>query len=609
MEKHNSHKKPPALLMTALLTGCGKTDTKKIKSIYNTRDEWSERYTTPEYHENREIIGDYDKNFAAKCSNGTFVGKLNKELNIKNWRGIPFATIPARFERSVEPKPSDKVYEAYYFGKSCMQSKDNSERASLYEQSDIDCLSLTITTGNNDIKNKPVMVYIHGGGWVSGGAADPIYEGSLFSHYNPDVILVNIQYRLNFIGMINLGLKDKLGNYILSDYSDKFKTATNNGMLDQIQALRWIKKNISSFGGNPDNITIFGESAGCGSVYNLLTMLSDPNNHYLEKSEQLFHKVIAMSGGINQGITLPASEELTKKFLADHPNVKTIKDIQNLPMEDLFKWRSENLLYVNNYIIDGEVLSADMYKAFNENVDSDITVLTGATTNEFSYYKIVLADVIASNPMYSFENICKSIYELVSGKGEGVYNFKLNEKFIKARDDYFKALEAEGFVTEKDKINEFANDFTLQGFNYYLGLKQVAKGGKVYTYSFDIPYDGEHSDLKAAHAIDCFYTFGNFDGNISFGTDKQVEISRKWQEFLVNFCKTGNPSTDDLAWKEYSDNCTTGYIGAEKFEVQKSWKVDRYKAFERMVDSNDMMKYVTPWINMFSHIDTFASKK
>ena len=580
-----------------------------IKSIYRTPEEWTKRYSIPEYHENKKITGEYDKSLAAVCDNGIFVGKIDEEFNVKRWRGIPFAKIPARFEKAVALEKSNDVYEAYYFGKSCLQHIDETEKASLYPQDDLNCLSLTVTTGNTDTKNKPVLVYIHGGGWVSGGACDPNYDGATFAYYNPDVVLVHIQYRLNFIGMINLGIKDEKGNYVLSDYCDKFKVSTNNGMLDQVEALRWIKRNIAAFGGNPDNITISGESAGCGSVYNLITMVSDPTNHYIEKQEHLFHKAIAMSGGFNQGIQLDKTELLTRKFLEDHPNVKTIKDMQELPAEVLFKWRNENTLLANNCIIDGEVLNADMYSTFINHVDPDIKVFTGATTNEFAYYRLVLADIIASEPKYSFDNICKSICMLVAGASRKFYDFEPTETFIAAENDYIEALEKDGYADEKTRVREFVNDFSLQGFNYYFARKQIARGCKVYTYSFDIPYNGKCADYLAAHAVDCFYTFGNFDGDCATGTDKQVELSRKWQKILVNFCKNGDPSTEDITWKEYSDSNSTGVIGEEKFELVQNWRKNRYDTFERMVDANDKLKYITPWSYVFPNIDDFTSEE
>ena len=590
------------IVLTLLIGGCSSNS---IKSIYHTQAEWNARYKVPEYHENEEIIGEYDKSLAAKCKNGTFVGTLNKDLNVKSWKGVPFAKIPNRFERSVAPGDSDKVYQAFYFGKSAMQAWSESEKASQYPQSDIDCLSLCVYTSNNNKTNKPVLVYIHGGGWVNGGSSDPIYEGSLFSYYNPDVIVVDIQYRLNFMGMINLGIKDEYGEYIFSDYGEKFKNSTNNGLLDQVQALKWIKKNISSFGGDSNNITICGESAGCGSVFCLLTMESDPNCHYLEKEDNLFQKVIAMSGGINQGTTLKASEALTYAFLEDHPNVHTIKDIQDLPFEDLYEWRCKNSLYINYYILDGEVIPLDMFNSFNNYVDPDITLLTGSTSNEFAYYKLVMKPVIDSNPKYSFDNMCRSMFELVCGMGEGEYDFTPIEEFIEAANDYIKALNDSGFTDDNEKMKQFANDYSLQGFNYYLGLKDIARNGNVYAYTFDIPYDGSCRDLGAAHAVDCYYTFGNFDGNNGEGTNAQVEMSRKWQEIISNFCKNGNPSTSDLDWKKYSENYTCAYIGADKFEIRANWNKDRYDAFTRMVDSNEKLKYVAPWTSILGHIDHF----
>ena len=109
------------------------------RTIYRSPEEWAQRYAVPEYHPNLEITGDYDKALAAKCSNGTFVGQTLEGGTIKAWRGIPFAKIPARFERSVAPDASDKVYEALYYGKSGMQIPDESEPSSFYEQGELTC--------------------------------------------------------------------------------------------------------------------------------------------------------------------------------------------------------------------------------------------------------------------------------------------------------------------------------------------------------------------------------------------------------------------------------------------------------------------------------------
>ena len=197
------------------------------------------------------------------------------------------------------------------------------------------------------------------------------------------------------------------------------------------------------------------------------------------------------------------------------------------------------------------------------------------------------------------------MYELVCGMGEDDYHFTPSQEFIEATNDYIKALNDEGFATDMQKMREFANDYSLQGFNYYLSLKHIARGGNVYTYTFDIPYDGSCAYLGAAHAVDCFYTFGNFDGDAGEGKNSQVELSKKWQEIISNFCKSGNPSANKLDWKKYSENNTCGYIGTDSFEIKTNWNVDRYDALTRMVDSNEKMKYVAPWTSILGHIDYF----
>lgn len=255
------------------------------------------------YQPNKEITGDYDSAYAAKCSNGTFVGKV-EDGDVKVWNGIPFASIPARFERCIAPQDSDKVYEAYYYGKSSLQTSGPKPDNPGYEQGDLDCLTLAVYSVDNDIKNKPVMFYIHGGGWQTGSTSWAAINAKNFTHYNPDVVTVEVTYRLGIEGQINLGTKTKDGSsYLLSDYEsrkDEFKTSCNNGMLDILQGLRWTKENVGAFGGDANKITIAGESAGACAVTNLILMDSDPDNKYLNHSENLFQQAIVLSGGFNQ---------------------------------------------------------------------------------------------------------------------------------------------------------------------------------------------------------------------------------------------------------------------------------------------------------------------
>ena len=199
----------------------------------------------------------------SNTSHGQIKGKKITE-NVLRFTGIPFAKPPVgelRFKAPVEPVPMTDTKECTEFGPASIQPLDDVETASAGPQSE-DCLSLNIwTQGLDDNKKRPVMVWIHGGGFFTGGANDPIYDGTQLAERG-DVVLVSIQYRLGALGFLYL---DELGG-------ETFSNSKNNGMLDQVAALKWIKNNIQNFGGDPDNVTIFGESAGGASVSLLMVM-------------------------------------------------------------------------------------------------------------------------------------------------------------------------------------------------------------------------------------------------------------------------------------------------------------------------------------------------
>lgn len=574
------------------------------KTIYRTPEEWAQRYAVPEYHPNLEITGDYDKALAAKCSNGTFVGQLLENSTIKAWRGIPFAKIPARFERSVAPDASDKVYEALYYGKSGMQVPDESEPSSFYEQGELDVLTLTVYTGNNDIKNKPVLVYIHGGAYACGGTSDKAYDPTALVTYNSDLLVVSITYRIGILGLLNLGVKDETGNYMLSDYEEnieKYKTSNSLALLDVIQGLRWIKENVAAFGGDAGNITISGESAGAGCVSNLLLIASDPNNKYISLDEGLFQKVFSMSGGINQYSTLEGSSMLAKNLIAGF-GAKTVADLCKPDIDALRKWLSENSVGLNFLVLDGEVLPqniGEVYDKYVKYVGKSVTVLQGATTNEYAYFRTVFKDMYKAMGI-THEDCARATFKAMTEPTLAYPDLKPTAAFKEALEAYLKALEEEGMTTEDEKLNAFLNDHTLQTINYYMAAKQAANGGTTYVYAFDQKYDGFYSECGAGHAIDCYYLFGNFTGTKAMGTPKQVDFSRKYQNMVANFCRSGDPSTEDIDWRPY--NTGTGWcalLNDEKTECIKGYHCGRIINAIKMIDENPVMKLFLPWPRMF----------
>ena len=588
------------------------------KTIYRTQEEWKQRWQVAEYHPNKEITGEYDKNLAAKCTNGIFVGQLLENDTVKAWRGIPFAKIPARFERSVAPDKSDKVYEALYFGKSGLQSpNEESEPSSFYKMGDLDTLTLALFTGNNNDNNKPVFVYAHGGAYSCGGTADPAYDLRNLAYYYPDVIFIDITYRLGIQGHINLAIKDEQGNYVFSDYKeneDKYNTANNLAILDVIQSLRWIKENIASFGGNPNNVTIGGESAGAGLVSSILMMASDPNNSYIRKDEKLFQKVYSMSGGINQYGSVSVSDLLTERLIEyyEWKNKKkpdSIKNLQDMSFEDLFEyWNGSddwhncaNGLSTGN-ILDGVVLPdnlEEVYEIYNRYVGDDFIVMQGATTNEYDYFKEVFKPIYEAQG-FTHEDCARATYKYLTEKTIACPNLEVTPEFMANMNVYLEELKKEGFDTEDERLNELLNDHFLQAINYYMAQKQADNGGTTFCYAFDQSYDGHYAICKAGHAVDCYYFFGSFNGGKAIGTNEEVDFSRKYQEMAVNFIRNGNPSTDDVKWEPY--NKETGYItllNKDNIQCIEGYHKDRINSICKMFDESIAMKTAFSWIYMF----------
>ena len=233
------------------------------------------------YGKNHRITdGNYDQSLAVKCINGTFVGQ--KKGDVIAFRGIPFVGRQPvgeyRWKAPVPAVPDDGVYEAYYFGTVPCQNGDRTQIGSLYPSSE-ECLYLNVwKRADTGAEKKPVIVWIHGGAFEIGSTAEPREEGIAYIQENPDIVFASLEYRLGVFGFLRLShLPDG------KDYPD----AQNLGILDQMQALKWIHENIAFFGGDPDNVTIIGESARAASV-TLLTLI--------EGSHRYFHRVIAQSG-------------------------------------------------------------------------------------------------------------------------------------------------------------------------------------------------------------------------------------------------------------------------------------------------------------------------
>lgn len=299
------------------------------------------------YGENKTITdGNYDKSLAVKCINGTFVG--NREKNVIAFRGIPFVGKQPvgefRWKAPVEYAADDGVYEAHYFGRVPVQNADPMQIGSLYPASE-ECLHLNVWKPADDsAEKKPVIVWIHGGAFEVGSTAEPREDGTAYVNENQDIVFVSIEYRLSVLGFLHLShLPDG------KDYPD----AQNLGLMDQMMALKWIHENIAFFGGDPDHVTLIGESAGAASVI-LLPLI--------EGSRKYFHRVIAQSGSPMCTRTTEQAIACTDELMAVL-GCKTIADLQKVDAEKLIE--ASGILALRIFPEkDGSYLPLDPYAAY-----------------------------------------------------------------------------------------------------------------------------------------------------------------------------------------------------------------------------------------------------
>ena len=457
-----------------------------------------------QYGENKPITdGNYDKSLAVKCINGTFVGKKNE--NVIAYKGIPFVGKQPvgefRWKAPVNFEPDEGVYEAYYNAKSPWQEESITEGGSLYVQGE-DCLYLNVWKADDSAKNKPVMVWIHGGAYEMGGTADPLYEGCNLVKENPDVIVVSIEYRVGVFGFIHLShLPDG------KDYPD----AQNLGLMDQMMALKWIHENIANFGGNPDNVTIFGESAGAGSV----TLLP-----LIEGSHKYFKRVIAQSGAPSLSRSTEQAIWCTNKLM-EELGCKTVADLRKVDVEKFVKTSGSLLALRVAPERDGKYLPLNPWEAYANGAAKDIDILQGCNKDEMNYF--------------------------VSGFGTERYiawgNQRKAEKLAQLTDK------------EKELVESFCNDVKGESYEPISRLldqvwfnaqlirtseEQTRGGGKSYVYYFTP--ESSLPLMKCGHAVELSTVFNNPENTQFTGRRFDETFSKTMRKMWIQFAKTGNPS-------------------------------------------------------------------
>lgn len=458
--------------------------------------------------ENKVIEGDYDGQLAVDAANGVFVGQMEDSLMV--FRGIPYAVQPVGPLRWCEPRPepdSHLVREAYYFGHSAIQRKSPYNSASHYRMGE-DCLTLNVWTAAAGMRSarRPVMVWFHGGSYNSGGTVAPGSWGASLVKEHPEVIFVSVNYRLGILGFLDLSS--------LPD-GQRYARSGNLGILDQVEALRWIKRNIAAFGGDPGNVTVFGQSAGGGSVSILMS---------IDEAQGLFRRVIAMSGSLALTSSRDDCQRLTKRVL-DETGAKTVADLVALSDSGLIALNDKVGEFARFPMRDSLLIPASPYARF-DGFTATTDLLIGTTADEVRLW-----------------------IDDMGGKTGFRAGVELWYRYIgMSLDDAQRAAAAQFLDAVQGKrvwrIAEFFNDLIFRGPAIEQAQRHAASGGKTYMYYWTKA--GSDTLKGACHACEMPYVLNNTSDSAL-----NAALGREVRQMWVNFAATGNPSTPSHHWPAY----------------------------------------------------------
>ena len=486
-------------------------------------------------------------NCTVKTRYGTYNGFVDKQ-GIRTWLGIPYAQPPVgklRW-RAPEPlKPSNKTFDAKKFGFRAVQIDDGEEGSSTTPQSE-DCLTLNIWTRGNG-KNKPVMVWIHGGAFSFESTSDAIYYGSNFAAAN-DVILVTVEYRLNVFGFMNFGAIDS-----------SFEDSAYLGLKDHVAALQWVKENISAFGGNPDNVTVFGESAGSTAIMLLLVTPA---------AKGLFQKAIPQSGPIFLYSEPQLSVQIAEEFM-EMNGAKSMRDMMKKSTDELrnvyIQLTEARGRRLNDYIptCDGKYLPLTPGKALKDGAARGIKMLTGTTADEWRYFLMM----------------AENLFEILRAEPKKHSPLLARYKAHTPQEIYQKWLN--GRPDSDETYGDFANQLDWR-VGQELATEYQSAFGDTYYYLFS-----EYStieNLRSCHAVDLPYTFNVGDHIVP---NPNPTLVRQVQASWAAFAATGNPNNEFIPhWEKYSAaNRQTMELNSKGCVCHKDLNTDNLNALRYVYES------------------------
>lgn len=453
------------------------------------------------------------------------------------FKGIPYAKAK-RFQAPQDPDAWQGIRSSRAYGPTCPQPKRmgwySDEIAFSFDWDDgypnEDCMRLNIWTPElKNNKKRAVMVWLHGGGFTAGSGQElPSYDGFNLANTG-DVVVVTLNHRLNILGFLDL-----------SAFGEKYKQSGNAGLLDLVKALEWVKQNIANFGGDPNNITIFGQSGGGGKVS---TLLATPS------AKGLFQKAIVESGSMLGAMESKYSQKIGAAVLEElsiAPN--EIDKINDVPYEQLAaagdkavaKVRAEAekegaspFIFGWSPVVDGDVLPYQPGDDRAFAMSKDIPMIVGTTIHEFSRSTYVpqLRNISKEQAMKMVEDTYKDKTPLFMKAFTAAYP---NYKPLDLIDTDFRFR-----VTAVEQMNK----------------KAAVKAAPVYAYLFTWESPVLDGALRSTHCMEIPFVFNNalLHASMTGGTPEACRLAETMSQAWTSFAKTGVPTAKNMPqWVPYT---------------------------------------------------------
>ena len=488
----------------------------------------------------------------------TNTGKVRGYIHnsIYTYKGIPYAEAK-RFEIPQKPKPWTNVRSSMTYGpvapleNPTTSVQDESEFVYHHDwgYTNEDCMRINVwTPGISDGKKRPVMFWIHGGGYTAGSSQElPSYDGENLSKKG-DVVVVSINHRLNILGFLDL-----------SAYGDKYKHSANLSILDIKAALEWVKENIANFGGDPDNVTIFGQSGGGAKVNTLLAMPS---------AKGLFQKAVNESGAFRSEMLDKATTQAIAAEVLHQLNIPAsqVDSLQKIPFADLSdagkkalkviadKRKAEGKPVVGFGLgwgpsLDGEDLPYQLFSDEAFQVSKDVPLLIGTVKNEF------MPSLFTGMSNATMDQVVTTIKKQQGDKADA---YMAAVKKAYPNDTKPTDLMDVDVLFRPSAVSEAKQKAALNAAPVYM-----------YLFTWQSPVmDGKY---KAVHCMELPFVFNNIARceEMTGGTKEAYALADKMSGAWINFARNGNPNYKDLpTWTAFNATNTATMHFNNKCEVK-----------------------------------------